>query len=112
MIGVNVHHIWLCLTIFKIRGDIEETIDPKYTSNQSFFICNWNLNIITARNYLKISLLRAYISLHNFNLVCITETYLDSTTVRDDKNLEIAGYNQHLIVKEVVFVCILKVHLL
>ena len=35
----------------------------------------------------------AYISLHNFDEVCISETYLDSTTVLDDKNLEIAGYN-------------------
>ena len=52
-----------------------------------------NLNSITAYNYLKISLLRAYISLHNFDVVCISETYLDSTTTLDDGNLEITGYN-------------------
>lgn len=80
MIGVNFHHIWLCLTIFKISGDIEENPDHKCTSNQSFFfIFNWNFNIITARNCLKISLLRVYISFHHFNVVRISETYLDST---------------------------------
>ena len=37
--------------------------------------------------------MRVYISLHNFDVVCISETYLDSATVLGDENLEIAGYN-------------------
>ena len=37
--------------------------------------------------------MRAYISLHNFDVVCISETYLDSTTALDDENLHIPGYN-------------------
>ena len=76
VIGIYVHHIWLSLTIIRLSGDIEENPGPKCISNQSFFICHWNLNSITAHNYLKIYLLRAYISLHNFDLVCISETYL------------------------------------
>ena len=61
MIGVYVHHIWLSLTIIRLSGDIEENPGPKCNSNQSFSICHWNLNSITAHNYLKKSLLRAYI---------------------------------------------------
>ena len=87
MIGVYVHHIWFSLTIIRLSGDIEEKTVPKRNSNQSFSICHWNLNSITAHNYLKISLLRAYISLHNFEVVCISESYLDSTTAPDDENL-------------------------
>ena len=67
---------------------MEENPGPKCNSNQSFSICCWNLNSITAHNYLKISLLRPYISLHNFNVVSISETYLDSTTALDYENLE------------------------
>ena len=93
MIAVYVHHIWLSLTIIRLSGDIEENPSPKRNSNQSFSICHWNLNSITAHNYLKVSLLGGYISLHNFDVVCISETYLDSTTALDDENLEIAGYN-------------------
>ena len=93
MIGINFHHIWLSLTIIRLSGDIEENPGPKRNSNQSFSICHWNLNSITAHNYLKVSLLRAYISLHNFDVVCISETYLDSTTALDDENLHIAAYN-------------------
>ena len=37
--------------------------------------------------------MRAYTSLHNFDVVCISETYLDCTTTLDDENLAITGYN-------------------
>ena len=57
------------------------------------FLCHWNFNSITAHNYLKISLLRAYISLHNFDVVYISETYLDSTTALHGENLAITVYN-------------------
>ena len=92
MIGVYIQLIWLSLTIIRLSGDIEENPDPKCYSNQSFSICHWNINSVTARNYLKKSLLRAYISLHNFDVVCISETYLYSTTTLDDENLAITGY--------------------
>ena len=90
MIGIYLHHIWLSLTIIRLSDDIEENPGPK---RNSFSICHWNLNSITAHNYLKVSLLRFYISLHNFDVVCISETYLDSTTALDDESLHIAGYN-------------------
>ena len=51
MIGVYIHHIWLCLTIIRLNVDNEENPDFKHNSNQSFSICHWNLNSITAHNY-------------------------------------------------------------
>ena len=51
------------------------------------------MNSICAHNYIKISLLRAYISNHKFHVICISETYLDSDTSEDDDNLKIEGYN-------------------
>ena len=38
-------------------------------------------------------LLRAYIANHKFDIICLSETYLDSTVASDDENLEITGYN-------------------
>ena len=58
-----------------------------------FSICHWNLNSITTHSYAKISLLEAYIAAQKFDVVCISETYLDSSTAYDDSNLEIAEYN-------------------
>ena len=91
-ISVYVHHVRLCLTIIRLSGGIEKNFGPKRKSNQSFSIFHWYLNSITAHNR-QISLLRAYISLYNFDVVYIWQTYLDSTRALDDKNLEIARYN-------------------
>ena len=43
--------------------------------------------------FTKISLLSAYSSVHKFDIICLSETYLNSKTRSDDKKLEIAGYN-------------------
>ena len=44
MISGYVHHICLSLPIIRLSGDIEENSRPKCnSSNQSFFICHWNL---------------------------------------------------------------------
>ena len=56
-------------------------------------MCHLNLNSITAHSYAKVSLLEAYIAAQKFDIVCIFETYLDSSTYYDDGDLEIAGYN-------------------
>ena len=61
-------------------------------SGQSFSICHWNLNSISAHNFTKISLLTAYVLVHNFDIICLSETYLNSEISTDDKNLEIPGY--------------------
>ena len=41
----------------------------------------------------KFSLLSAYISVHKFDIICLSETYLNSEIPSDDENLEIPGYN-------------------
>ena len=61
-------------------------------SGQSFSICHWNLSGISAHNFTKILLLTAYVLVHNFDAICLSETYLNSETSTDDKNLEIPGY--------------------
>ena len=46
-----------------------------------------------AHNFLKLSLLRAYIIVHKFDVICLSETYLNSSILHDDDNLQILGYN-------------------
>ena len=43
--------------------------------------------------FTKVSLLSAYISVHKFAIICVSETYLNSKIPFDDENLEIPGYN-------------------
>ena len=83
------------LIIFNRSGDIEKSPGPKPNYYQSFSICHCNLNIITsfAHNFLKLSLLQAYITVHNFDFICLSETYLESSILHGDDNLQIPGYN-------------------
>ena len=76
----------------KVCGDVEDNPGPKPSSNQSFSIYHWNLNSISAHNYFELSLLRAYLSTHKFDLIFISETYPDSNTSHEDANLEIVSY--------------------
>ena len=53
-----VFHIWLYLILTKRSGDIEQNPGLKSNSFQSFSICHWNVNSISAHNFIKISLLK------------------------------------------------------
>ena len=101
-----VFHIWLYLILTKRSGDIEQNPRPKSNSLQSFSICHWNLNSISAHNFIKISLLKTYIVTYKLDVICLSETYLDSSISNDDDNLEIPGYD--LLLNEAVFVFIIE----
>ena len=53
---------------------------------------HWNLNSIAAHNFSKISLLRAYNAIHNYDIICLSEIYLNHDTSSDSDNLKIPGY--------------------
>ena len=86
-------NIWYCKCLLQLSGDIELNPGPKPNSCKSFSICHWNLNSITSHNFIKVSLLTAYYSIHKFDIICLSETYLNSETLSNDENLNIPGYN-------------------
>ena len=70
-------------------GDIEKNPGPKYSSLK---FCHWNLNGLRAHSSVKKSLLQAYLIQHNYDIVCISETFLNSTIQDDDESIKIDGY--------------------
>ena len=92
LIFLYANHFWFFKIAVKLSGDVKENPGPKTSSSQIFSICHWNLNSISAHNYMKLSLLRAYFSTHKFDVICLSETYHNSDTSTVDENLEIAGY--------------------
>ena len=82
----------LCSLLLMLSGDVE--INSRFLSNckEYFSICHWNLNSISANDYSKLFLLKAYIIPHKFDINCFSETYLDSTTLTNDDKLQIPGY--------------------
>ena len=66
---------------------------PKPNPFHSFSMCHWNLNTLTAHNYIKVSLLRAYVAIKKFDVVCLSEIYLSSSNLSDDDNFNLPGYS-------------------
>ena len=85
--------MWVHALLITQSGDIEMNPGPKRNPCHSFSICHWNLNSLTAHNYLKVSLLRAYVAIRKFDVVCLSETYLDSSNLSDDDKFNRPGYN-------------------
>ena len=72
--------------------DIESNPGARRNSSKSFSICHLNLNSIAAHNFSKISLLRTYNTIHNYDIIWLSETYLNHDTLFDSANLKIPGY--------------------
>ena len=58
---------WLQILLVLLSGDVEINPGPKRTPKASLSIYHWNLNSISAHNYVKLSLLRAYLAFHKFD---------------------------------------------
>ena len=97
-----------CLYIFFFcvpHGDIELNPGPNKSKENNLSICHWNLNSITAHNFLKLSQLKAYISTYKHDFICLSETYLDSSTPSNMIDIDINQFVQtiQIISKEVEF---------
>ena len=77
-----------CFLLF--HGDIESNLGPGKLKENTFSICHWNRNSITAHNFSKLTQLEAYISTYKHDFVCLSETYLDSSI--PDNLIDIKGY--------------------
>ena len=88
-----ISDLWFYKCLLQLSGDIKLNPGPKPNSCKSFSIYHWNLNRMTSHNFIKVSLLTAYNNIHKFDIICLSETYLNSETLSSDENLNIPGYN-------------------
>ena len=58
------------------HGDIESSSGPSQKISSYFLLCHWNANSILAHN--KLSLLAAYNITYKYDIICVSETYLNS----------------------------------
>ena len=56
-----------------------------------FKFCAWYLNSLSAHDYVRVSLIHAYNSVYNSDLIGIAETHLDRTA--DESKLALNGYS-------------------
>ena len=86
------YNTWLYIRLVNLSGDIEKNPVPKSYSAQYLTICHWSLNDIAADNFIKVALLKSYLSVHIMDVACLSETYLDSSVRTDGVNLKSPGY--------------------
>ena len=91
-----VINILCCVAAFAFllllkHGDVEVNPGPKKKEVSFFYCFHWNLNSILAHN--ELSLLEAYNTVHKYNILCISETFLDSSVSVGDTTLSLPGYN-------------------
>ena len=85
--------VWLYELHISLSGDIE--LNPVLESNscENFLVCHWNLNSISDHNFSEVSLLNAYTSVNSFDMICFSDTCLDSRTLSQGRNQEFQGYD-------------------
>ena len=72
----------MALTLF-ICGNVELNPASKNTQSYYFSLFHWNLKSLPAHAFSKLSLMEAYSTNHKFNMICLSETYLDSSDADD-----------------------------
>ena len=74
------------------HGDIESNPGPKKEQIKYISCCHWNVNSLLAQNMCKISQIEAYNSLYNYDFICVSETFFDSSILEGDRNFQLNGY--------------------
>ena len=83
--------LFLCITnLLSQCGDIETNPGPRFSS---LTFCHWNLNGLTAHDFIKILLLQAYITQYNYDIICLSENFLNSSIQSDDNRIKLDGYD-------------------
>ena len=95
VITVALLFIYLLLTcnLLLLCGDVELKPGPNQNTAKKLSICHGNHNSIVSHNFVKLVLLKPYNSIHKFDIICLSETYLDSSILHDHSNLEISRYD-------------------
>ena len=65
--------IMICLIL---SGDIELNPGPGKREG-TLSICHWNLNSMWVDDFCKLNQLSAFLNIHNFDIVCLGETFLN-----------------------------------
>ena len=86
--------ITLLSAFLLLCGDVELNPGPTKKRNSwfNFSIRQWNLNSLTSHDFEKVNLLEAYNTPNKFDIICLSESFLDSSILIENNNLKINGY--------------------
>ena len=78
---------WITRCRIIMNCDVKVNIGAKYNScqNQGFSICHWNLKSLIAHSFAKVPLSTACLPVNKFDIVCLSETFLNLEILTDDE---------------------------
>ena len=88
----NVFAKHLIELLLKLCGDVDQSPGPENKQSNIAF-CYWNLNGLMAHNFIKVSLLQIHSVTNDYDILCFTETFLDSSVENDGDRISIPEYN-------------------
>ena len=86
-------YIMVFINLILLSEDIEKNPEPTTKPNDNLSVCHWNVNSILSHNCQNIELLKNFAAMHKFDIICISETFLNNTYRNNDLNLN--GYSLH-----------------
>ena len=85
--------LWIYSHRISLSGDIELNPGSKRDIYQCSSVCHWYLNSVASHNFSEIKPLITYNYIHNFNITCLSGSYINVEILSNDSNLQIPGYN-------------------
>ena len=82
---INVFFFFIILQVNNIIKSFRRYRNKSRPRSKAFCFCHRSLDCIAA--YIKMSLLQVYNSIHKFDVICLSETYLDNSYHSDDDQL-------------------------
>ena len=80
-------YLWHTSILIYLSGDIETNPGPVTNYSQGFKICHWNLNSLPTDH------LGAYAISHNIDVICLSETFLNTSYSSNDTRLHLHDYS-------------------
>ena len=75
-----------------LNVDIEQNPGPE---KEKYHVTFWQLNLegFMSHNFIKVSLLQTIAATNDYDIICLIETFLDSSSENDDDRISIPRYN-------------------
>ena len=89
IVAKYIHFVWLFSVVIICSDDAELKPGDIFLTGHSFSIFYWNINSFSNHNVIEISLLGVYFTISKFDIIYLSETYLDLLALSTDANLDI-----------------------
>ena len=73
-------------------GDVGLKPGLQNTKYYYFLLFHWNPNGLPAHDFSKLSSIEAYNIYHNLDIICLSETFLDSIYAHDDTRINLKDF--------------------